>query len=244
LETRILVVEDDPEISDLVALHLRRAGYTVDTARDGHAALAALDREPPDLVLLDLMLPPGPDGLALCRRIRERARYLPVLILTARGDEVDRVVGLELGADDYVTKPFSVRELVARVRSLLRRHRASAPAEGDEERPLRFGALRIDRVRREVRLGERAVELTAREFDLLVHFARHPGRVFTRASLLDDVWGYAHRGYEHTVNSHINRLRAKIEEDPARPRWVLTVWGVGYKFGGERASASGAEAGA
>lgn len=227
----ILVVEDDAELSELVALHLRRAGYEVLQAGDGEAALARVRDDRCDLVVLDLMLPPGPDGLAICRSIRDRSAWLPILILTARGEEVDRIVGLELGADDYVTKPFSVRELVARVGALLRRVDAlRRPERGREEPAISVGSLAIDPSRRRVSLEGSEIELTPKEFDLLVYFARHPGRVFTRAGLLEQIWGYSHDGYGHTVNSHINRLRSKLEPDPANPRYILTVWGVGYKF--------------
>jgi DNA-binding response OmpR family regulator len=185
-----------------------------------------------DLIILDLRLP-GPDGLEICRAIRRDRPYQPVLMLTSKSSELDRVLGLETGADDYLTKPFSVLELVARVRALFRRienvrllpqtKRANSPT-------ITIGRLSIDPARREVTLGDRQIDLTAREFDLLAFFARHPGRVFRRADLLDNVWGYGHEGYEHTVNSHINRLRAKIEKDPSKPEMIVTVWGVGYKF--------------
>lgn len=228
----VLVIEDDRDIAELVALHLRETGYVVDVVYDGVEGLAAAERNPYDVVILDLMLP-GMDGLSVCRELRRASRYVPILMLTSKSSEIDRVLGLEIGADDYLTKPFSIRELVARVRAQLRR----AEAAGQTSEPaapavLVVGDLRIDTDRREVELAGNPVELTAREFDLLVYFARHPARVFTRAQLLDQVWGYGHEGYEHTVNSHINRLRAKIEQDPSSPQYVLTVWGVGYKFRG------------
>jgi DNA-binding response OmpR family regulator len=226
---RILVVEDNLDLAELLVMHLRDAGYSVQQAGDGRAALQRLARDPVDLVILDLMLP-DLDGLDLCRRLRARADYLPILMLTAKSTEFDRVLGLEVGADDYVTKPFSIRELLARVKALFRRVDAltETPAEPDEV--LRLDGLVIDTSRRRVLLEGTEVRLTGREFDLLLYFARHPGRVYSRAQLLDQVWGYGHEGYEHTVNSHINRLRAKIEQTPARPRYILTVWGVGYKF--------------
>jgi len=224
----VLVVEDDQDIARLVSLHLGDAGFEVRLAGDGTTGLADARARRPDLVVLDLMLP-GTSGLDVCRALRAQPPHVPILMLTARSTEVDRVVGLEMGADDYLTKPFSVRELVARARALLRRVEAlgagSAPAPRVE-----VGGFVIDFERREVTVDGRAVTLTAREFDLLAHFARHPGRVFTRSHLLDHVWGYGHEGYDHTVNSHINRLRAKIERDPAHPRHIVTVWGVGYKF--------------
>ena len=227
---RILVVEDDPEIAGLVELHLTGEGWDVVRCSRGRDALRALEGDRFSLVVLDLMLP-DLDGLDVCRRIRGRSGYLPVLMLTARSDEIDRVVGLELGADDYLTKPFSVRELVARIRALFRRvealREASDPATDEE---FEADGIRIDPAKRAVAVGGRPVELTAREFDLLRYLAARPGRVFTRSQLLDAVWGYSHSGYEHTVNSHINRLRSKIEDDPSRPRYIRTVWGVGYKF--------------
>jgi len=202
----------------------------VKLARDGLSGLAEAQRGDYDLIVLDLMLP-GLDGLEITRRIRESSRYTPILMLTAKSSEIDRVVGLEVGADDYLTKPFSIRELLARVKALFRRVEAvTAAARVEDESEIRYRGLAIDVGKRRVELEGREVELTAKEFDLLVHFARHPGRVYTRSELLDRVWGYAHDSYQHTVNSHINRLRAKIEKDPAHPEYVLTVWGVGYKF--------------
>jgi DNA-binding response OmpR family regulator len=227
---RILVVEDDAEIAGLVTLHLSDEGWTVQRVATGEAALESFAEGSYDLVVLDLMLP-DVDGLEICRRLRTHGDYVPVLMLTAKADEVDRVVGLEVGADDYLTKPFSVRELVARVRALFRRADAFGQSgDSTPERPLEADGIHIDPAKRQVRVGGRSVQLTAREFDLLHHLARHPGRVYSRMQLLDAVWGYTHEGYEHTVNSHINRLRAKIEEDSANPRYILTVWGVGYKF--------------
>ncbi len=225
---RLLVVEDDTEIADLLLLHLRSAGYEAEHVRKGRDALERIAARRFDLVVLDLGLPDGFDGLEVCRRLRARGDATPVVMLTARSEEIDRVLGLELGADDYVTKPFSVRELVARVNAVLRRveergQRADSTIE--------VGTLHIDTERHEVTRDGVPVELTPREFDLLAWFARHPGRVYTRGELLEHVWGYGHEGYAHTVNSHINRLRAKIERDPGQPEYILTVWGVGYKFG-------------
>lgn len=229
MESRdILIIEDEPDIAELVGLHLADAGHHVRTEGDGRRGLETALGGRWDLVILDLMLP-GVDGLEVCRRLRAQERYTSVLMLTARSTETDRVVGLEMGADDYLTKPFSVRELVARVRALFRRDDALL-YESSPSRPISVGGLRIDPARRETRIDGRHVELTAKEFDLLTFFASHPGRVFTRGELLDRVWGYVHGGYEHTVNTHINRLRRKIEPDPKDPRYVLTVWGVGYRF--------------
>jgi DNA-binding response OmpR family regulator len=227
---RVLVVEDDREIAQLVRLHLVDLGCEVQLADNGATGLAQAQSQPFDLVILDLMLP-GMDGLEICKRLRAGLNYLPILMTTSKASELDRVLGLELGADDYLTKPFSVGELMARVKAIFRRVDAMAAAAA-EPRPaaLRAGELTIDLNRRVVMLAGREVELTAKEFDLLAHFAAHPGRVFNRAQLLDKVWGYSNIGYEHTVNSHINRLRAKIEQDPAKPRYILTVWSVGYKF--------------
>jgi two-component system OmpR family response regulator len=226
----ILVVEDEREIADLAELHLTDAGYQVSVLYSGTMAAERLASEEFSLVILDIGLP-GIDGLELCRRIRAReGAYTPVLMLTARSSELDRVLGLEMGSDDYLTKPFSVRELMARVKAILRRAEAMAPAETRPPETIRAGDLEVDPISRQARLGDQPVELTAKEFDLLHHFASHPERVFTRTQLLDSVWGYAHDGYEHTVNTHINRLRRKIEPDPANPRYIVTVWGVGYRF--------------
>jgi DNA-binding response OmpR family regulator len=235
-ERTILVVEDEPDIAQLVALHLRDEGYQVTIAEDGHTGMRQVLECAWDLVMLDLRLP-GPDGLAICRALRAQRNYVPVLMLTSKSSELDRVLGLELGADDYVTKPFSVSELVARVKSLFRRVDAMSRAHAIQQESFAVGELSIDTASHEVRVGGSRVELTAREFALLLHFARHPGRVFSRAQLLDSVWGFGHEGYEHTVNSHINRLRSKIEPDSEHPRYIVTVWGVGYKM--EAASRQG-----
>ncbi len=224
----ILVVEDEQDLSDLVALHLRDLGCEVTVASDGATGLAHARSGRYDLIVLDWMLP-GVDGLEICRQVRQQPAYTPILMLTAKSSELDRVLGLEVGADDYLTKPFSVRELAARARAIFRRVEAIGQRNPETD-ILRSGALEIDRARRQASLAGTKLTLTAKEFDLLVHFARHPGRVYSRADLLDQVWGYGHGGYEHTVNSHINRLRAKIEADPAKPQTILTVWGVGYKL--------------
>ena len=220
----VLVVDDEPTIRDVVVQYLRREGYKTLEAGDGDAARDLLERESPSLIVLDLMLP-GTDGLELCRWIRNRSE-LPVIMLTARGEEADRIVGLELGADDYVTKPFSPRELVARVRTVLRR--SAAPDETREQ--LRVGDLEIDAAAREVLKDGRALKLTAREFDLLLFLARHPRRAFSRDQLMIRVWGFEPAFDSGTVTVHVRRLREKIEDDPARPRYLETVWGVGYRF--------------
>jgi DNA-binding response OmpR family regulator len=221
----VLVVDDEPMIRDVVVQYLRREGYATLEAGDGDVARELLEREWPSLVVLDLMLP-GTDGLALCRWIRDRSQ-LPVIMLTARGDEADRIVGLELGADDYVTKPFSPRELVARVRTVLRRS-SRAVEEADER--VRFGDIEIDSAAREVSKSGRPLKLTAREFDLLVFLARHPRRVFSRDQLMSRVWGYEPAFDSGTITVHVRRLREKIEDDPGRPHYLETVWGVGYRL--------------
>jgi DNA-binding response OmpR family regulator len=229
---RILVVEDERDISDLVTLHLSDLCDEIVAAYDGHDGMRLATSSRWDLIILDLRLP-GPDGLEICRAIRRERPYQPVLMLTSKSSELDRVLGLETGADDYLTKPFSVLELVARVRAIFRRVENVLQLPANRQAPsavITVGDLKIDSSQRQVSLGQRQVDLTAREFDLLAFFARHPGRVYRRAELLDNVWGYGHEGYEHTVNSHINRLRAKIENDPSRPEYIVTVWGVGYKF--------------
>jgi DNA-binding response OmpR family regulator len=226
---RVLVVEDERDLARVVKRHVESIGCEVRLASSGEEAMVLAD-EPFDLVLLDVMLP-GFDGLEVCRRLRAMNRYMPVLMLTARSSDIDKVMGLESGADDYLTKPFSVQELLARIKAIFRRMDAVASPPGAREQAIEVGGrLVVDPNTREVRVAGQAIELTQKEFELLVHFARNPGRVYSRAQLLDSVWGYNHDGYEHAVNCHINRLRAKIEEDPREPKLLLTVWGVGYKF--------------
>jgi DNA-binding response OmpR family regulator len=226
---RILIVEDDGDIAELLQLHLRDEGYAISHAADGNQGMAMLEQGGWDALILDLMLP-GVDGLEICRRARTMTRYTPIIITSARSSEVHRVLGLELGADDYLAKPFSMLELVARVKALFRRQEAMSRNLRMDAGVLSFNDLTIDPIAREVHLHQQPVELTPREFDLLYFFARHPGQVFSRLSLLNQVWGYQHEGYEHTVNTHINRLRIKIERNPAEPERILTVWGMGYKF--------------
>jgi DNA-binding response OmpR family regulator len=227
---RVLIIEDDKDIAHLVELHLRDTGYEVSLAFDGNAGIEQALSKLHHLIILDLMLP-GVDGLEICRRLRAAATYTPILMLTSRSSELDRVLGLEIGADDYLTKPFSIRELLARVKALFRRVEAlKSEAAQQSNETIQTGDLVVDVEKRNVTLRGNPVTLTAKEFDLLLHFARHPGRVYTRMELLNMVWGYGYKGYEHTVNSHINRLRAKIEKDPAQPRYILSVRGVGYKF--------------
>jgi DNA-binding response OmpR family regulator len=237
MPSRILIAEDQPDIRDLLVMNLRQAGYEVLAVGDGTTALASQDESPCDLLILDLMMP-GLDGLEVCKALRARGRTSPILMLTAKSTELDRVLGLELGADDYLTKPFSLAELLARVKALLRRAellrvaQASTGTAGGSSAmlPVRNGDLEILPVKRLARLAGRTLDFTALEFDLLLHFAQHPGHVFSRAQLLDAVWGYSHEGYEHTVTTHINRLRAKLEADPLRPQLILTVRGAGYKM--------------
>ena len=223
---RVLIVEDDPNVSEVVARYLEREGYRVEVASDGAAGLERALADLPDLVVLDLMLP-SVGGLEVCRRLREVAP-VPVIMLTARGEEADRIAGLELGADDYMAKPFSPRELTARVRAVLRRANGVL-ASATEPALLRAGDLEVDVIAHEVHIGGELVALTAKEFDLLAHLMRNPRRAFRREELLDDVWGFSY-GDTSTVTVHIRRLREKIEPDPSAPRYVSTVWGVGYRF--------------
>ena len=234
---RILIVEDDAQIAHLVSAELRDAACAVDWAADGERGLEKFSAGSVDLVVLDLNLP-GIDGLEVCRRIRALDRLTPILMLTARTTKQDIVRGLELGADEYLTKPFSTLELVARIRALFRRvatYRAQVARE-EEPEPIQRGPLLIDPGKRETQIGGQAVALTAKEFDLLLLFAKHPGRTFTRAELLSRVWGDGFEGYEHTVNTHINRLRNKVERDPAQPKLIETVWGLGYRMASQSAS--------
>jgi two-component system, OmpR family, response regulator ResD len=222
----ILVVDDEPTIAEVVARYLERAGYETRTARDGPSAVAAALAKRPDLIVLDIMLP-GFDGLEVMRRTHEGLDgTVPVILLTAKGEESDRVVGLKRGADDYVVKPFSPTELVARVDAVLRRSRSTE----DVAERLQFGDLEIDPAARAVRVGGREVELTQREFDLLFFLARHPGQVFSRDQLMDRVWQFSFYTDTTTVTVHIRRLRSKIEPQPSKPEWIETVWGVGYRF--------------
>jgi two-component system, OmpR family, response regulator len=231
MDRKVLIVEDDPDIARLIGMHLKDVRCTSEIVTSGDRALATFGLGAFDLVILDLMLP-GLDGLSVCREIRSQEGYVPILILTAKSTELDRVLGLEMGADDYLTKPFSIPELMARIKALFRRVDALTvkPDATPQDAVIEFEDLRIDLGRHRVTVGGQPIELTAREFDLLCHFARHPGQVYSRVQLLDHVWGYNHEGYEHTVNTHINRLRAKIEKDPSKPHYIQTVWGVGYRF--------------
>ena len=226
---QILIIEDDKNIADLIALHVRDLGWEPTSERNGRRGLETALEHQFDLIVLDLMLPEL-DGLEVCKILRARNVRTPVLMLTAKSDEVDRILGLELGADDYITKPFSVRELIARMKAVFRRLEPAARSEEAPEREVDFGDLRIDPAMRKVTLRGSKLDLTAKEYELLHLFCANPGRTYSREQLLNLVWGYQFQGYEHTVNSHINRLRAKIEDDPSRPRFILTVWGIGYRF--------------
>ncbi len=227
---KILVVEDDPDIAGLISIHLGDLGYDPDVVGTGRAALSRLERDAYQLVVLDIMLPEM-DGFEVCKRIRETDRKIPILVLSARTEEVDKVLGLELGADAYMTKPFSLRELVARIKSIFRRIEVDQEVPSASPRHYRYGRIEVDAEQRTVIVDRESVVLTAKEFDLLITFMQHPGKVFTRSELLELVWGYEYEGYSHTVNSHINRLRRKIEDEPASPTLIQTVWGVGYRFG-------------
>ena len=235
MPAHILVAEDQTDIRDLLVMNLRSAGYEVTALGDGAQALARQLEAPADLLVLDLMMP-RMDGLEVCKALRAKGSAAPILMLTAKSTELDRVLGLELGADDYLTKPFSLAELLARVRALLRRADLLAAAQASSAAgpkgavAIRNGELEILPAKRQVRCRGEAIDFTALEFELLLHFASHPGHVFSRAQLLNAVWGYTHDGYEHTVTTHINRLRAKLEADPMRPQIILTARGAGYKM--------------
>ncbi len=230
MSKRVLIIEDNKDISHLVSIHLADLNYAFDVAYDGRKGLSLALSDHYDLIILDLMLPEM-DGIQVCRELRGQNINTPILMLTAKSSELDRVLGLEIGADDYLTKPFSIRELMARVKAIFRRSDTmlKSKTEPDSEQ-LTIGKISLDSCRRKVEFDGIDIELTAKEFDLLWYFAHNPGRVFTRTQLLDHIWGYSHEGYEHTVNSHINRLRSKFEKDPSNPEYILTVWGVGYKF--------------
>jgi len=239
MKKNVLIIEDDLDIANLVKMQLLDMNCDVDIAHDGLEGLELFKANQYALVILDIMLP-GMDGLDICKAIRSMEFYVPVLMLTAKSTELDRVLGLELGADDYLTKPFSILELMARIKALFRRVEAMQVAGNKQQNDhithlhsdttIRIRDIEINILARTAKVLGEYITLTAKEFDLLYFFAQHPGQVFTRTQLLDKVWGYGHDGYEHTVNSHINRLRAKVESNPAQPDYILTAWGVGYKF--------------
>lgn len=227
----IYIIEDDREISQLLEIHLKDLGWQVKSFSDGLEGYETAAAAPPDLIILDIMLP-SMDGIEVCQKLRAQNHNFPIIMLTARSEEIDRVLGLEIGADDYMTKPFSVREFLARVKAIFRRSRfiKSQLKEENKAAELVFEELSIDIERRKVLLLGRVVDLSPKEFELLVLMASNPGKSYNRARLLNLIWGYDFQGYEHTVNSHINRLRAKIEPDMASPKFILTTWGIGYKF--------------
>ncbi|MFB6232370.1 MAG: response regulator transcription factor [Salinibacter sp.] len=227
---RILLVEDDDDIADLLELHLSDEGHRVEVVDDGDEGLERALSGEHDLIILDIMLP-GADGFDICRRLRQEKCPTPILMVTAKTEEVDKVLGLELGADDYITKPFSIREVLARVKAIFRRVEVDQEAQRDDDTiPIELGGLVVEPEKRKVRVNGEVVDLTSKEFELLLLFAKNPGRAYSRDELLDEVWGYQYSGYSHTVNTHINRLRNKIEPDPSDPQYVKTVWGVGYRF--------------
>ncbi|MDP1675553.1 MAG: response regulator transcription factor [Bacteroidota bacterium] len=227
----VLVVEDDKDITELLSIHLKDLSCKVTAMHDGEKGYLHTQKNKFDLIVLDIMLPTM-DGLEICRRIRADKNITPILMLTAKSEELDKVLGLEVGADDYLTKPFSVREFIARVKAIFRRTEAmqSETTTAEKAKHILFGDVEIDRERRKVQIKGKRLELTAKEFDLLLLFATHPGKTYTREQLLELVWGYQFNGYDHTVNTHINRLRSKIEEDMSKPKYILTAWGVGYRF--------------
>jgi two-component system, OmpR family, alkaline phosphatase synthesis response regulator PhoP len=231
--TKVLIIEDDKDIAELISIHLNDLVCEIEHCTNGELGLATAIEENYDLIILDIMLP-GMDGLEVCKRLRAREIITPVLMLTAKSEEIDKVVGLEIGADDYLTKPFSIREFVARVKAILRRQRIFAMA-GDHVtgNTLRIENLVVEQDKRKVTLDGNRIELTPKEYDLLVLLATHPGKSYSREDLLNLIWGYEFSGYEHTVNSHINRLRSKIESDFSKPHYILTTWGVGYRFNDE-----------
>jgi DNA-binding response OmpR family regulator len=230
---KVLVIEDDPEIVDLLEIHLKDLSCDLIKSSSGEDGLKVVKSNPLDLVILDVMLP-GIDGMEVCRRIRSEQIHVPVLMLTAKSEEIDKVLGLEIGADDYLTKPFSIREFIARVKAIFRRTQMmQEDLLGHSANIIEFGALKIDIEMRRVTVQGNKVDLSPKEFELLILLASNPGKSYNRSRLLNLVWGYDFEGYEHTVNSHINRLRSKIEPDMAHPTYILTTWGVGYKFNEE-----------
>jgi len=227
---KVLIIEDDKDIADLIAIHIADLGFEIDKAFDGKEGLLKALNNVYKIILLDIRLP-GLDGVEICKRIRQEKNHTPILMVTSKSEEIDKVIGLEVGADDYITKPFGIRELIARVKAILRRAELTQqvkPSDVNEE--IKCEGLYINITLRNVEVYGKRIELSPKEFDLLVLFASNPGRTYTRTQLLDQVWGYQFEGYEHTVNSHINRLRTKIEQNLNEPEFLLTTWGVGYKF--------------
>ena len=227
---KVLIIEDDKDISQLISIHLTDMNFETDQSYDGKEGLLKVLNNNYKIIILDIRLP-GIDGIEICRKIRQEKIQTPILMVTSKSEEIDKILGLEIGADDYITKPFSIRELIARVRAVLRRMEASRQPEiSGEERRIEFDDFYIDISKRIVEVHGKRPELSPKEFDLLVLLASNPGKTYNRMQLLNQVWGYDFEGFEHTVNSHINRLRSKIEKDPNQPEFILTTWGVGYKF--------------
>ncbi len=226
---KVLIIEDDKDISELISIHISDMHYEVDKAFDGKDGLLKALNNTYKFILLDIRLP-YLDGFEICKKVRQEKINTPILMLTSKSEEIDKVLGLEIGADDYITKPFSVRELIARVKAVLRRVEIAKQPQEEKDEQITNGDLFINVGMRIVEVGKKRIELSPKEFDLLVLLASHPGKTFTRMSLLNQVWGYEFEGFEHTVNSHINRLRTKIEQDLNKPEYILTTWGVGYKF--------------
>ena len=229
---KVLVVEDDPNISQLIQIHLHDLGYQIQVCNHGREGFELANSNPFDLIILDIMLPEM-DGLTICQRLRAFDNFTPILMITAKSEEIDKVIGLESGADDYITKPFKIREFIARVKAIMRRQDQFNLVASRETNLIKFDSLEIDEKKRKVVLNETRMDLTPKEFDLLVLMAKNPGRSYSRGELLELIWGYDFSGYEHTVNAHINRLRSKIEQDPNNPNFILTTWGVGYRFNDE-----------
>jgi len=227
---KVLIIEDDKDIADLIAIHFADLGFEIDKAFDGKEGLLKALNNVYKMILLDIRLP-GLDGVEICKRIRQEKNHTPILMVTSKSEEVDKIIGLEVGADDYITKPFSIRELIARVKAILRRAELTQQVKtSDVNQEIKCEGLYINVTLRNVEVYGKRIELSPKEFDLLVLFASNPGRTYTRTQLLDQVWGYQFEGYEHTVNSHINRLRTKIEQNLNEPQFLLTTWGVGYRF--------------
>ncbi|WP_296698862.1 response regulator transcription factor [Algoriphagus sp.] len=229
---KVLIVEDDPNISDLIQIHLNDLNYQTQVRNNGRLGFEEANSNKFDLIILDIMLPEM-DGIAICQRLRALDNFTPILMITAKSEEIDKVIGLESGADDYITKPFKIREFIARVKAIMRRQDQFALLAEKDVKQMRFNSLEIDEKKRKVLLDQKRLELTPKEFDLLLLMARNPGRSYSRGELLELIWGYDFSGYEHTVNAHINRLRAKVEQDPNNPSFILTTWGVGYRFNDE-----------
>lgn len=229
---KILVIEDDHNINQLLLIHLQDLGYEITVCDNGKRGYEKASSEEFNLIVLDVMLPEM-DGITICQRLRSAEVFTPILMLTAKSEEIDKVVGLESGADDYLTKPFKIREFLARVKAILRRQELSQQAISKEKTRIKHGLIEIDLPKRKVLFDQRRIELTPKEFDLLYLMAKNPGRSYSRSELLELIWGYDFSGYEHTVNAHINRLRSKIELDANTPVYILTTWGVGYRFNDE-----------